>query len=123
MSKETTYAGMVGSWQRWIAALVANEADLAYLQIPREQLESMRLQGQDLIQRQSELAAAKQELSQQLRTVMVEGQRLVTVLKLSVKRHYGIDSEKLAEYGVQPFRGRSRRKASEPPPVETPQAG
>jgi hypothetical protein len=122
MSKETTYAGMVGSWQRWIAALLANGADLAHLQVPREQLESLRLQGQDLIQRQSELAAAKQELSQQLRTVMGEGQRLVTVLKLSVKHHYGIDSEKLAEFGVQPFRGRRSSKV-EPPPVETPQAG
>ncbi|HWN43449.1 MAG TPA: hypothetical protein VNW71_14570 [Thermoanaerobaculia bacterium] len=123
MSKETTYAGMVGSWQRWIAALMANGGDLAHLQVPWEQLESLRLQGQDLIQRQSELAAAKQEYSQQLRRVMGEGQRLVTVLKLSVKHHYGIDSEKLAEFGVQPFRGRPRRKVDEPPPeVETPQA-
>ncbi|HEX5719901.1 MAG TPA: hypothetical protein VF179_27350 [Thermoanaerobaculia bacterium] len=123
MFKETTYAGMVGSWQRWIAALMANGGELAHLQVPREQLESLRLQGQDLIQRQLELVAAKQELSQQLRRVMGEGQRLVTVLKLSVKHHYGIDSEKLAEFGVQPFRGRPRRKVDEPPPVETPQAG
>lgn len=40
------------------------------------------------------------------------------VLKLSVKQQYGIDSEKLSEFGLQPFRGR-RRKVNEPPPVET----
>ncbi len=123
MSKETTYAGMLGSWQRWIATLIANGADLGHLQVQREQLESLRLRGQDQIQRQSELTAAKQDLSQQLRETMGEGQRLVTILKLSVKQHYGIDSEKLAEFGVQPFRGRIRRKATEPPPVETVQAG
>ena len=123
MSKETTYAGMLGSWQRWIATLIANGADLGHLQVQREQLESLRLRGQDQIQRQSELTAAKQELSQQLRETMGEGQRLVTIMKLSVKQHYGIDSEKLAEFGVQPFRGRIRRKATEPPPVETVQAG
>jgi len=123
MSKETTYAGMLGSWQRWIATLIANGADLGHLQVQREQLESLRLRGQDQIQRQSELTAAKQDLSQQLRETMGEGQRLVTIMKLSVKQHYGIDSEKLAEFGVQPFRGRIRRKATEPPPVETVQAG
>jgi hypothetical protein len=53
--------------------------------------------------------------------VIAEGQRLVTVLRVSVRQHYGIDSEKLAEFGLQPFRGR-RRKSPEPPPVETPKA-
>ncbi len=116
MSKETTYAGMLGSWQRWFAALLANGADLSHLVVPREQLGTLATRGQELIQTQSQLTAAKQDASQELGVVMVEGQRLVTVLKFAVKQHYGIDSEKLAEFGVQPFRGRSRRKAAEPPP-------
>ncbi|HEX6863651.1 MAG TPA: hypothetical protein VF414_12580 [Thermoanaerobaculia bacterium] len=116
MSKETTYAGMLGSWQRWIAALLANGSDLGHLQVPREQLGTLAARGQELIQTQSQLTAAKQDASQELGVVMVEGQRLVTILKLAVKQHYGIDSEKLAEFGVQPFRGRNRRKAAEPPP-------
>ena len=116
MSQETTYAGMLGSWQRWIAALVANGADLGHLEVPRTELESLAAQGQGLIQTQSQLTAAKQDASRELAEVMVEGQRLVTVLKLSVKHHYGIDSEKLAEFGLQPFRGRSR-KSAEPPPL------
>ena len=53
--------------------------------------------------------------------MIVEGQRLATVPKLVVKQHYGIDSEKLAEFGLQPFRGRRRSKIEEPP-VETPKA-
>jgi hypothetical protein len=118
MSKETTYAGMLGDWQRWVGTLSANEADLGHLVVQRGKLESLLGQGQGLVQSQSERTAAKQEASGELREVMVGGQRLLTVLKLSVKQHYGIDSEKLAEFGLQPFRGR-RRKASEPPPVET----
>ena len=117
MSKETTYAGMLGSWQRWIAALLANGSDLGHLEVPREQLGELAARGQELIQAQSQMTAAKQDASQELGTVMVEGQRLVTVLKLSVKQHYGIDSEKLAEFGLQPFRGRSRKAAEPPPPL------
>ena len=121
MSKQTTYAGMLGDWQRWVATLLANGEDLGYLEVQRGKLEALRAEGQELVRQQSELTAAKQDLSKRLREVMVEGQRLVTVLKLTVRQHYGIDSEKLAEFGVQPFRGR-RRKADEPP-VETVQAG
>lgn len=117
MSKETTYAGMLGSWQRWIATLLANGSDLGHLQVLWEQLGTLATRGQELIQTQSQLTAAKQDTSQDLREVMAEGQRLVTVLKLAVKQHYGIASEKLVEFDLLPFRGRSRRKAAEPPPL------
>jgi len=119
---ETTYAGMLGDWDRWTAALTANELDLGHLQVPKEQLASLGLRGKALIQQQSELTASKQNASQDLKVAMVEGQRLVTLLRAAVRQHYGIDSEKLAEFGIQPFRGRRRAKAPEPPPVETPQA-
>lgn len=119
MSRETTYAGMLGEWERWITALLANVAELGHLEVPRAELASQLAQARQLIQTQSELTAAKQDASKELRETMIEGQRLATVLKVSVRQFYGIDSEKLAEFGIQPFRGR-RRKASEPPPVETP---
>ncbi|HEX6863474.1 MAG TPA: hypothetical protein VF414_11695 [Thermoanaerobaculia bacterium] len=123
MPKETTYAGMLGEWDRWIATLVANESTLGYLQVPREELLSLAARGKALIQQQSELTAAKQDASKELREVMVEGQRLMTLLRVAVRQHYGIDSEKLTEFGVQPFRGRRISKKPEPPPVETSQAG
>jgi hypothetical protein len=65
--------------------------------------------------------ASKQEKTQELQTALVEGQRLGTVLRLAVKQHYGISAEKLTEFGLQPFRGRSRKAREEPeppPPVE-----
>jgi hypothetical protein len=37
-----------------------------------------------------------------------------------VKQHYGIRSEKLAEFGVKPFRGRKRAEKPEPTPTPTP---
>jgi hypothetical protein len=47
---------------------------------------------------------------------MVEGGRVATVLRQSLKAHYGVRSEKLAEFGVKPFRGRTRK--AKPPQIE-----
>ena len=38
------------------------------------------------------------------------------MLQLAVKQHYGIRAEKLAEFGMQPFRGRSRTGEAGPDP-------
>jgi hypothetical protein len=37
---------------------------------------------------------------------------MATVLRFSLKQFYGPTSEKLVEFGIQPFRGRKRRNAS-----------
>ena len=121
MSKETTYAGMLGTGSAGSGRCRRTSPTSSTWWCSGRRLETLLAQGQGLVQSQSERTAAKQEASIQLREVMAEGQRLLTVLKLSVKQQYGIDSEKLAEFGLQPFRGR-RRKVNEPPPVETPQA-
>ena len=60
--------------------------------------------------------ATKQELSQQLKTLVVEGDRVATLLRSAVKQHFGVRAEKLTEFGVQPFRGRTRK--AEPGSVE-----
>jgi len=52
---------------------------------------------------------AKQEASQKLADVIAEGTRLATLLRSSVRQHYGIRAEKLVEFGVKPFQGRKPR--------------
>jgi hypothetical protein len=73
---------------------------------------------------QAALTAGKQDLTQQFRATLSNGLRLATILRKGLKQHYGIRSEKLAEFGLQPFRGRTKREP-ETPPVETsaPSAG
>ena len=62
-------------------------------------------------------APEEQEASQELQAIFAEGQRLVTGLRKLIKNHYGISSEKLAEFDIQPYRGRKRKVA----PVEIPE--
>jgi hypothetical protein len=109
MAKETTYAGTLGEWLRFLQALVANIGELGHLEGSRAKLAGILERAQALTEQQSAATAAKQEASRQLRTLVFEGRRLTTVLRLAVKEHYGIRSEKLAEFGLQPFRGRKAK--------------
>ena len=80
-------------------------------------------QAEDLFQSQASFVASKQQASQQLTTLVTECQRLATVLRFSLKQHYGPGSEKLAEFGIQPFRSRTRKPTPPPPPpAETTEA-
>lgn len=62
------------------------------------------------------LRATKQDLAQQIQEALREGDALADFLKTGARAHYGNDSEKLIEFGIQPFRGRRRKKDPEPVP-------
>jgi hypothetical protein len=116
MARETTNAGKQGKLQRFSAALAANSADLPHLEGSRTQLATLLTQAEEAAKQQAALTAGKQEASKQLRTFLTESERLANVLRLAVVQHYGIRAEKLAEFGLQPFRGRNRTVKPTPTP-------
>ena len=113
MARETTYLGMLGSWQKLLGAFGAN-AELAHLEVNRARLAALLARGQEATNHQAALAAAKQEVSQDLQAILKEGERIATVLRFSIKAEYGPRAEKLAEFGLQPFRGRPRKESPSP---------
>jgi hypothetical protein len=115
MAKTRTNSGVVGRWQQLMVTLEANSGELPQLEIPRGKLGTMLDRALEIFTQQAALTAGKQEMTRQLQEILVEGQRLETVLRLSIKEHYGIRSEKLAEFGLQPFRGRPRKVKPEAP--------
>ena len=48
--------------------------------------------------------------------LLEEGLKLATFLRVGVRQHYGNRSEKLVEFGFQPFRSRRVPPPPEPPP-------
>ncbi|HVR98644.1 MAG TPA: hypothetical protein VMW27_18655 [Thermoanaerobaculia bacterium] len=118
MSKETTYQGKRGVWQRLSTALLSNSSELGHMEVQRVSLMALYDRVQGLVHEQGELTGRKQELSKQIREAVEEGERLATVLRFAVKQHYGIRAEKLAEFGLQPFRGKSRKQKPLPPPED-----
>ena len=56
--------------------------------------------------------ARKQETTQRIQEILPEGRRAATLLRRALKQHFGPANERLAAFGIQPFRGRKRaRKA------------
>jgi hypothetical protein len=89
-------------------ALAANAAELPHLELKRVRLNELLGEVRSLTAEQASLVARKQEVSKRLAELMQEGNTLVAFLDTGVKQHYGKRAEKLAEFGLQPFRGRSR---------------
>lgn len=56
--------------------------------------------------------ARKQEATRRIREVLEEGNRVATTVRLILKDEYGPTNERLVEFGIQPFRGRKRRRKS-----------
>ena len=119
MGNETTYSGVLGSLGRLSTALGANAADLAHLDGARLRLETVVGDAEGLAQQQAAFTASKQEASKKFRDLLVEGQRLASGMTKFLQEHYGTRSEKLAEFGLQPFRGRKPRTAKTPEPPTT----
>lgn len=119
MAREKTYSGVLGELVRLNAALAANAPELAHLEGPRARLDKILTEAQEVAKQQAALIASKQEASQRLRARVIEAQRVATGLRKLVTEHFGLRSEKLAEFGLQPFRGRPRK--AKPAGPETPQ--
>ncbi len=120
MQPETTYRGILGDLERLNTALIANAAELPQLEGVRGQLEQLLNLARGVAQEQAALVAQKQDASLRLAKLLGNGQRVATAARKLLKAHYGLNAEKLAEFGVQPFRGRIRRKAA--PETPTPEA-
>ena len=128
---ETSQAGVLGSLHQFHGTLEANSVDLAHLEVSRVKLGAMLIRIDELGKKQGAMRAGKQEATKEMQTLIVESQRLGSGLRAMVKEHYGPRSEKLSEFGLQPFRGRKVKtpapetQAPGPPgqsPAPTPQS-
>jgi hypothetical protein len=122
MLRENTNAGMLGQLMRFSAALAANSAELAHLEGLRVRFESLVNEAQVIAQQQAALAASKQQASKRMQELLSEGLRAATGIERMLLEFYGLRAEKLVEFGIQPFRGRTRSKETpEPPTVPQPE--
>ncbi|HEX2643791.1 MAG TPA: hypothetical protein VHU81_12430 [Thermoanaerobaculia bacterium] len=110
-------ADFVKEGNRLVGAVRANAASLPHLQVPVETLEALLSSLDELVIQQGTLQANKQEVSGQIRATLDDGLRHLTFVRKGVRAQFGPRSERLVEFGLQPFRGRSRRTETVKPPV------
>ena len=95
-------------------ALAANIEELPHLALPLSRLEEMLDWLKKLTAEQARLTAARQEVSQRIAEIINNAQVLLTSVDLAIKQQYGNRSERLAEYGVQPFRRKPATRKARP---------
>lgn len=116
-----TYDASFAEWRRILKPFANNKnGETPHLEGHVTRLTNVLAQVEEIEGRQMSLAAAKQEMSQQLKALVVEGRRISAFLKAGLREHYGRSGEKLTEYGLQPFRGFKTEKPEEPVEPEPP---
>lgn len=120
MALETTNSGKLGALQRLRASLDANAPEVPHLEGPRTRFGTIVTEAEEVAKQQAALIASKQEASKRLKSLLTEGERVAAGIRKFLKEHYGVSAEKLAEYGLKPFRGRRRPDVeSRKPPATT----
>ena len=117
MAREPKYGVTINSWERLLVRLDANIDDFPYLAAPRAELAAKLLLVREVSAEQATLTAAKQDATKRLQTLLVEGRKLATFLRNGVRQRYGDGAEKLVEFDLKPFRGRTRPAADTKAPV------
>lgn len=123
MSKPKRYSDFVTEWEHLLSTVAANATDVPHLETSRAKLLGLLEQVRSLAVQQDLHAANRLAVSQQLKAALSDGKKLATFLRTGLKEHYGNRSEKLVEFGIPPFRRRTRKDApvvTKPPEGESP---
>ena len=118
MSTVKRYMNTANGWGQVSTAVKAHAAELEHLVVLCPKLDGLIDRALTLNNEQSALMARKQETTKELLEVVRAGNALVDLLRTGAREHFGGSNEKLVEFGVRPFRGRSR--ANRPDPTEPP---
>lgn len=111
MAEERLYMNAVNGWEQMATAVTTNKEEVGHLEVSVPKLRERSQRARRLYARYAAMRAAKQEVWRELQQVLGEGDSVMRYLKEGVKAHYGKRSEKLVEFGVQPFRGIKRKSA------------
>ncbi|HEX5719605.1 MAG TPA: hypothetical protein VF179_25820 [Thermoanaerobaculia bacterium] len=107
MSRVPLYMHRVSGWEVTNTGLAANKGQVQHLEGHRAELEQKTARFKELSAQHSALTTSKQEVGKEMRSLFREIETLVAFLRVGVRQHFGKDSEKMIEFGLQPFRGRT----------------
>ena len=119
MAQEWQYMNTVNGWDKLDVAVSVNEERLPELVVNLGGLRTRSQRARQLFAQQAALTAAKQEVTKELQQEIQAGNALARFIREGLRAYLGKDSEKLIEFGVLPFRGRTRKSPPPPPAPET----
>lgn len=115
----TAFPSVTGEWENLAVTVEANAAELDYLTETRAQLVVTTEAAKAASVRQATFQSQFQQATRELEQLLSEGRELATKIRNGIRMQYGLKSEKLLLFRLQPRRKRSRKK-EEPEPAATP---
>ena len=112
MAEMPQYMNRVTGWDLIVKAYSANELDLLFVKPKHGDLVVIRDRFRELTAERAALNARKLDVTKEMRVLFREGETLADALRTVARQHYGLNSEKLVEFGMQPNRPRSRNAKS-----------
>jgi hypothetical protein len=116
------YLSCLNGWDEVAAAVEAHAAELPHMEMARPELQGLIEQARELVAQFNALTASKQNTRKLLLQVIRLGQGMVDVMRTAARQRFGADSEVLVEFGVKPFRGRTRTPEAETPVPQNPES-
>jgi hypothetical protein len=113
------YMNKVNGWEKMNTSVDANPDDLSHLLDHNGELKTKATRMRSLSAEQARLSARKQAISVEMQGLLRDGQTLLDYIQTGVRQHYGLNSEKLVEFGLRPLRSKPRPATEEPPPPGT----
>jgi hypothetical protein len=110
----------MGTGDHLVVTIQANSAELAHLEEARLQLSSLMEGAKAASVRQDTVRALFLQSTRDLEKAMVDTREVITRLRNGIRNQYGLRSEKLAEFGMQPRRAPARKAKQKPAPVPQP---
>jgi len=120
MGKKLRDAEAVEEMREIAATLALHGDEVPQLATARATLDGVLTQIDELSTQRAFHQSNKQKASQGLRTKIDEGSKVATVIRFTLKQHFGRRSEELVKFGLQPFRG-LKRTADVPEAPATPE--
>jgi len=114
VSRES-YAATVMGWRMFLDALSEELANAKENKRQVAELAAMYVRAQQLVNERAAHQAAMQTATRELQAILRTGRVTVSYLRSSMKIRFGLDSERLVQFGIKPSRRRSRRKKTDTP--------
>lgn len=117
-----SFAALMGQGDHLLVTVQANSADLAHLEETRLELAGAMDVAKAASVRQDTVRSLFQQSTRDLEKAMADTRELITRLRNGIRTKYGLRSEKMTEFGMQPRRAPVRKpKEAKEKPAPVPQ--
>ena len=103
--------------QNLVVNAKASAADVPGLDVHIASLEQVVADTKDLNARLEMRKGIKQDETKERKALLAQGRKLAARVRAALKAHFGIDSERLVQFGARPVRPRTRKVQTPPEPA------